>query len=218
MAPRKDRPQKRDKHGNPLCGAKKKNGKTCSNAAGKGTDHVGYGPCLYHGGQLPSVKKAVHKQIAAEAVVTYGLPREVDPQTALLEEVWRTAGHVDYLFKMVQLHDPEALVWGVIETKEIPVDTKDGKTTMIPIERKSAARPSIWLDLYRKERSHLVEVCRVAIAAGIEERRVRLAEEEGKMIAQVIRGVLEDLGVSDRPELPKIVRNRLLLVANNPVG
>jgi hypothetical protein len=102
--------------------------------------------------------------LAERAVVTYGLPRTVAPAVALLEEIARTAGHVDWLGKQVSgLDDP----------------TADG------------SRP--WVELYRLERRHLREVCRDAIAAGVAERQVTLAEQQGHLMASVITAVLAEL-------------------------
>ena len=143
--------------------------------------------------------------MALAAVALYGLPREVDPHTALLEEIWRTAGAVDWLEGKVREQGAEELVWGVVEQTSGP-----GAPPLI----KESAKPSIWLQLYRQERSHLVNVCRVAIAAGVAERQVQLAEEQGRMIAIVIQGVLEDLGVADRQEVPGLVRRHLMLVTS----
>lgn len=54
-----------------------------------------------HGGSTPaSLRKAaarVEQEKAKQAVETYGLPRDVDPLDALLEELHRTAGHVAWL-------------------------------------------------------------------------------------------------------------------------
>jgi hypothetical protein len=55
----------------------------------------------------------------------------------------------------------------------------------------------------------LVDYSKVAIAAGIEERRVKLAEQQGALLAQAIRGILAELGVGDRPEVPAVVRRHL---------
>jgi len=52
---------------------------------------------------------------AAKAVATFGLPREVDPRDALLEEVHRTAGAVAWLHEQVQALQTADVVWGVTE-------------------------------------------------------------------------------------------------------
>src|SRR5690348_4530669 len=88
-------------HGKPKCGGRRRaaesEGKPCTRPAGWGTDHAGTGRCKLHGGSTPSHKAAAVVAVAARAVATFGLPREVDPRDALLEEVYRSAGAVDWL-------------------------------------------------------------------------------------------------------------------------
>jgi hypothetical protein len=62
-----------------------------------------------------------------------------------------------------------------------------------------------------ERRGRLAKLC---IDAGVAQRQVQLAEQEGQLLAQVIRGVLTDLGVVDRPEVPTIVRRHLTLVSS----
>lgn len=156
---------------------------------------------------MPSVLKAIQREMAGEAVETYGLPREVTPEQALLEEIWRTAGHVAWLEIKVQATEEEDLAWGTVEV-----------TTGEMGHVKEAAKPSVWLTLYHKERQHLVDVCRVAIASGIAERQVKLAEDQGAVIAQVLRGVLADLGLDgaeDDKKVAKVLRKHLMLVSGD---
>lgn len=167
------------------CGAQTRAGTKCTQAAGWGTDHVGHGACKLHGGAMRNHKVAAQKSIAAEAVKTYGLPREVDPRDALLEEVHRTAGAVDWLRGQVEALAPDTVTWGVTEEKSST--GKDGDS------RTEAAAVNVWVQLYQAERKHLVDVCKAAISAGIEERRVKLAEQQGALLASVIRGILGDL-------------------------
>ena len=141
------------------------------------------GPCKYHGGATDSVKQHHQKAMALEAVVTYGLPRQIDPHTALLQEVWRTYGHVTWLSSIIHNSDPNALVWGPTEEMLQTSSQRRGAASMphgsFDVETHSGtiqAAPSVWLQMYQKERRHLVEVCKTAIACGIAERQVRLAE------------------------------------------
>lgn len=78
-----------------------------------------------------------------------------------------------------------------------------------------AAGPSIWLDLYDRERKHLVAVATAAIRAGVEERRVRLAESQGELLAGAIRAILTDLGLSPEQEgrVAEVVPRHLRLLA-----
>lgn len=193
-----------------LCGSGRKNtDKKCTRPAGWGTDHPGAGRCKLHGGSTPNGRAYAQKQIAAAAVVTFGLPREIDPHAALLEEVHRTAGHVAWLQSKVAEFDEDELVWG----KTIEHERNSGEFPGTDVTRQ--ARPNIWLALYQAERAHLTKVAAAAIAAGVAERQVRIAEQQGQLIAQVLRGVLADLGVADHPEAAQVVRKHLALVAGS---
>lgn len=162
----------------------------CRLFKGWGTDHPGSGRCKLHGGNTKNGQAYAHKEEARRAAAVFGLPVDVDPSTALLEEVHRTAGHVAWLGEQVSATSPQDLIWGVVkhtsgEGPEGPVDVTD-----------EAAVPNVWLTLYQAERKHLVAVCAAALKAGVEERRVKLAEAQGSMLASVIRAVLDDLGLS----------------------
>src|SRR3954466_6759952 len=85
-----------------ICGATKKDGSgPCTRPAGWGTNHVGAGNCRKHGGSTPTGIKYGQRVAAEEAVKSYGLPREIDPDQALMEELWRCAGHVAWLGAIV---------------------------------------------------------------------------------------------------------------------
>ena len=98
-------------------------------------------------------------------MLTYGGPVDVDPITALLEELHRSAGAVRWLELMVQSLAPEQ------------------------------AAQSGWLEVYRQERRHLVDVAGVAVRSGIAERHVALAEKQGALVAALVIKLL------DLPEL-----------------
>jgi hypothetical protein len=184
----------------PRCGARTRNaGKPCAQPPVPGATR-----CRFHGGAAPQVKAAAERRLqeaeAQRAVATFGLPREIDPRDALLEEVYRTAGAVDWLWTKVRELEPEAAVWGLVER------TDDGE--------KHKAVPNIWYDLWARERRHLTEVCRVALQAGVEERKVRLAEQQGALLAGVIQAILGDLNLTAEQQrlVPEVVPRHLRLV------
>jgi hypothetical protein len=190
-----DNPTQADGHGH--CHAKTRAGGRCKKPSGWGTDHVGTGRCKLHGGSTPTQKKAAQKQQAATAVATYGLPREIDPHTALLEELHRTAGIVAWLsIRVAELEQHQA--YGPV----------GGGPDSIPRQE-----PHVWIGMYQAERKHFTAVAKTCVDVGIEERRIQLEEQQGAMLARVIDGILTDLGVRDHPEAPKVVRRHLTLVA-----
>ena len=199
------------------CKARKRDGTQCRAWPIKGAE-----VCRVHGGRAPQVKAAAARRLAAQAaeqaVRTLGLAVDISPTEALLEEVRWTAGHVAWLRSRVQelaeepthrrvsfdgededlLETPGqrgALTWG---TTKVKTGGDDAGTTQ-------EAKPSLWYELYARERAHLIRVCSEAIRAGVEERRVRLAEQQGDLLALAIRRILEAFGLADDPRVPEVV-------------
>jgi hypothetical protein len=199
-------------HDKPKCGGRRRGegaGKLCTRPAGWGTDHPGSGRCKLHGGSTKSHTVAGQKALAEQAVKTFGLPREIDPRDALLEEVHRTAGAVAWLHEQVQALRAEDVVWGKVEEVDKQASEFAG------IDTKHAAEVNVWVQLWQRERAHLVKVCKDAIASGLEERRVRLAEQQGAMLAGVIKAILGDLDLTPQQQATaaKVVPFRLRSVS-----
>jgi hypothetical protein len=156
----------------------------------------GVAVCPRHGGHAPQVIAAAerrNREAAAElAVATYGLPREVAPDVALLEEVHRTAGHVAWLAEVVGQLEQGEVTWGLAEETDAPPGENGGAG----VTTKSKAAVNVWVKLYQDERRHLAAVCRDALAAGIAERQVRLAEQQGALLAGAVNRILDGLGLS----------------------
>jgi hypothetical protein len=216
------------------CWARAKNsGRQCPHMAMKGQK-----VCHMHGGRAKqNLAKAEERQVEDKArilVETYGRKINTTATEALLDEVQWTAGHVAWLRERVQEIEtgqggavdpdwdeneeegqgeagptssrPSSLVWGITRRKTGGDD--HGVT--------EEAAPNIWLKLYQQERAHLVKVCSEAIRAGIEERRIRLAEQQGALVAQAIRAILADLNLTTEQEarVPDIVPRHLRALAS----
>lgn len=123
---------------------------------------------------------------ARKLMNTYGRKIETTAVEALLEEVKWTAGHVAWLRERVGELEQHELGWGTTRVKE---GGHDGGVTQ-------EAEINVLLKLYKEERTHLLRVCTTAISAGIEERRIRLAESQGSLVAEVIKKILGDLNLS----------------------
>lgn len=185
----------------------KKANEYCQQAPGWGTDHPGIGRCKWHGGAAPNYRQQVSKLRAAAAVEQYGLPREIDPHDALLEELARTAGHVDWLrLQIANLEHSDA-------HDGTPKPNNNGSKLVAPVgggaDGYPEYKPSVWIQMYNEERKHLIQVSKTCIQAGIEERKIKLAEAQGNIIASVLRRVLSELNVLNKPETPAIVRAAL---------
>lgn len=156
-------------------------GGICCQPAGYRTDHLGYGPCRWHGGNHGTVKKSVSTKRVKAAMETYGLPINIDPHTALLQEVHNTAGHVAWLRDHIRTISHQE-----IDNDRFSVDRALTQWTPLGV------RPSVFLDLYQAERRHLLNACKVAIDAGVQERQIKLAEGQGQLLAMAITNILND--------------------------
>jgi hypothetical protein len=171
------------------CGAKKRAGGRCNLAAGWGTNHPGIGCCKFHGGTLPNHVKAAAKE---EYRLLLGKPIEINPLDALLWCIKIRAGEVKWLGdRMADLDE-----------KDWVEDTMVGKQ----------------FHLYARERQHamadLARYSQMAISLGIAERAVKLAETYGELLAQFIKGLLQDLwpflNEEGRAQAPQITRRHLI--------
>lgn len=164
-------------------------GVLCKRTAGAGTDHVGIGRCSRHGGAAPSYAAEVERLRAVKTVEQFGLPKEIDPREALEHELHRTVGHVEWLRLEVAKLETEKMVG--------PVGGGQGG---IP-----EWKPNVWINLYGVERDRLVKVAKACVEAGVELRKVELAETQGLLIAFAIKSVLEILGLAKDPRVPEVV-------------
>lgn len=161
--------------------------------------------CVKHGGGSPVVRAKAQERLAAaeaeRAAAAFGLPVEVNPHDALLQELHRTAGAVQWLGAQVQAIPVEDLTWG--KTRETHgTQLEKGVDNGVTYSAEVNAMVRLW----QSERKHLVDVSKACISAGIEERRVRLAEAAGQQLASVVRAVL------DRLELTDVQKSRALVV------
>ncbi|KAB2347324.1 hypothetical protein [Actinomadura rudentiformis] len=148
--------------------------------------------------------------------MTYGLPREVDPGQALLEEVHRTAGHVAWLGMRVAELEESELVWGVVEeTDKPPSYGDDGELRGGGLETKRKAVPHAYVTLYGQERDRLARVAKAAIDAGVSERVVAVYEQVATAYVQVLERVLDRLELSEaqRRQVPEVVQGELRAIA-----
>jgi hypothetical protein len=141
--------------------------------------------CRFHGGSTKNAKAGAARRLAEEsarkvASSVYGRPvPDVDLAEAMIRAVaWKHAECCALRDKLAEIEDKD-LVWG--DTKDAP-GTTGGMT--------QEARLNLWWDTLHKSEDQLVRFAAAARAAGCDERRVRVAEEQGDMVAEVLKTIL----------------------------
>ena len=183
----------------------KQSGSQCRNTAVPGLK-----VCRIHGGSTARAKAAaarnVETQRARDAANQLGITINVSPQQALLDEVQRAAGMVAYYGARVAevAEDSNKLVHGITRVEE-----REG----FQAGRLRVAEPAVnmWVKLWNEERDRLTRAAAAAIRAGIEERRVALAEQHGQAIAAAIHRILDrlDLDARQRTLVGQVVPDEL---------
>lgn len=180
--------------GHGTCGAKTRTGGACGKPAGWGTPHT-VGRCRLHGGSTRTHRKAAQRLEAERAVAEFGLPRNVDPDAALIEELHRSAGWVAWLEQRVRDEGPDALA------------------VVAPGEDGAVSVTSPFYDLLDRERKQLVAVAAACLKAGVEERRLEMVEQSAAFAARAIRAAFGSLGLDiDAPEVREAVTSALSVV------
>jgi hypothetical protein len=162
---------------------------------------------------------------------------DISPEEALLEEVRRSAGIVRWLQMMIEQWriEPEDVdeEWRRVQANqdalrrhedaphpggELDMVAKSAQTglpklgTVVYFDKGGTVAPtevSAWLRLYMDERAHLTSVCKAALSAGVQERLVRLAEQEVDTIVAVIRASITEMGLEWTPDRVAIVGRQL---------
>lgn len=206
-------PSKSQKPYNPdsLCTATANStGKRCTRPAVKGAT-----VCRFHGGAAPQVIAAAGRRLAIEEMRSLALARgsfgygndlEISPQEAIKQELHRTAASVQWLSMIVADLDRDRITQGVtkIENRQ---GFQAGRSTTIE------ARPSVWYEMWIKERGHMAKVAQIAHTMGIDERQTQVIESAAALGVIAISRILErlELDPSQREKasivVPEVLRS-----------
>jgi hypothetical protein len=201
--------------GGPLCGAhlRRRDG-TCKLQAGKGTDHVGFGHCRYHGGNSPGGIRMAQREAAYATARTMALDLDGDltPEELLLGRVREQAGIVGWLREEVQRLTPEALVRSARYARR--AETTAGQFPGTTTTTETGAAEHVLSQMYARERRILDELLVKVVGLGIARRHVELAEEQGELAGRLVAGVLAELGVDPASQRAReAIRRQFTLVS-----
>lgn len=201
------------------CTAKTQSGRgpRCTNPKQAGLE-----VCHQHGGRTKAAR-AKTARFKAEAVILktgYGQKMVDDdhpgsnPVSGLVWELRSTAGNIVFLREKIADLSDEELIWGrtLEETKDSDVKVSRYVDTDPSYNlTKDEARINLWAGLLLKERVHYKDLIKLALAAGFEDRRIRMQEEQVLQINNVLANIISALGRDpEDPEIRRLVRNELV--------
>ena len=193
-----------------ICGARKRGarngqGQPCQTKPVRGGTR-----CGNHGGKAPKAQEAATRRVMeAEANEILG---RIDPEAVqkhpvehLLNLINQKAAEVSWLRTKVKALQEDELTYGL--TKE-EMGTEKGEETNL---RTYEVNQNIWWQLLRSAEEQLAKWSTAALRAGIEERRVKLAEQQGQLVVTAIQQILDGLQLTpgQLKLVPQIVPNAL---------
>lgn len=154
----------------PRCQATaRRTGAQCGNNAARGLQ-----VCEWHGaGHIANPPSARVAERRATAILN--LDRTIDPAVAMAQELTRTCHYVSWLGNIIAELEPGQLV------EENQLGNRE---------------PSALNRLFLAERAHLAKVAKMCVDAGIAERTVRVIEEQAQLVADALRGTMQEMQMS----------------------
>ena len=139
---------------------------------------------------MAAARRNAELEAARGELLALGQPEAVDPAEALLQLIGWKYGEVKWLRARVQDMPGDELTWGLSQTDvgvgpEGPIDKVTHK-----------ASPSVWWALLREAEDQLADYAARALRAGVDERRVKIAEQQGLMVHAVMMAVFNRLALT----------------------
>lgn len=135
-----------------------------------------------------------------------GTPLDVSPHEALLHAIQLSAGEVAYCSEQIAR-------LGGAELFEIPTTVTYGYEDGIDRfeERQDPEIMNRWVSLRQLAVDRMAKYSKMALDAGIDERRVQLAERVASIMEPLLKSLAEDLQLtpSQREQLPAVLGARL---------
>ena len=145
-----------------------------------------------------------------------GVPLPIEPGEAILQCIAIAAGEVRYAAEQVDKLTLDDAVGSRGQDDRATAEPRQGRRGPGAHGDRDTPRGAGSAHLIVTKHAamdRLVQYSVAALKAGVEERRVRVAENIGQALADAIKGVLADLGVGDDPRAPAVVRKHLTLMA-----
>lgn len=210
------KPRKRRLSSTAICGALRGNKQPCQREAGWGTEHVGAGPCRSHDTGWVHARGEKKAEYARPLLTQLtGLNIDVNPMDALLMCVRISAAEVAYFSEKISLLKDDEVMHQEVFQQTTVSQNGDSKPSKRVTKTERGKVLNMWIKARKDSLNDLARFSKMALDAGVDERMVRLHEDMGDKLANMIRGVLEELqlSVEQNEAAPQIVRKHLKLIS-----
>lgn len=180
---------------------------TGSRSRGRGLCHgiamEGLTTCRMHQGRHG---KVAHLAAVAARKRTGGVPRDVHPAQALLEEVAYWTGLCDWLDEIVGELEQGNAVWGISQRTDVTGGEFPGATV---IER---ADLNVWVKWQHQAHREKVTAAKAAVEAEVDTALLRLEQAKGMQVFRAFQLGLEQLELTEaqwaiaREAMPRVLR------------
>lgn len=193
------------------CGGKKRQTEgLCQLPKGHDTDHPGIGHCKLHGGNTRNHRTNAQREKGRQLVAKFALPTEIHYGQALMENLWRWTGMVNWLAgKIAEFEDDDEL-----------------KQLSIGAGREKFERPGVWVEMYQTALREQRVSAKACADVGIDERLTQMVERQGQALNAVIRalaaGIFAGLAAAgmdaealrrfEAEQLPAVVRAAVMTI------
>lgn len=183
------------------CTAKsQQSGQRCKRAAVPGT-HV----CSMHGGKIPQVQAAAERRL---------LEAETARQVGeLLEELAPDAEDVDGVTGLIEVLRRTWAMRRMLELCVAELTSAPGGGGLVGPDHLGDGRPHALVNLLGEWTDRHAKVSKMAIDAGLDERRVKAEERQVEAVAQLVMAALSELGVPMDQAAPVVARHLRALPA-----
>lgn len=184
----------------PKCTRKRADGEQCKANAVRGTD-----ACRRHAGKSLA---AVRAQVAVrDEVLRWGLgDAKVDPGELLLRLVTQSAMRAEaYASELARIVAEK----GDLQ-KALTGDSYTASAEGAPVKTGEYVRAMTKLEADERDRAG--NFAAKAVAAGLAERQVRVAERQAALAAEFVQAVLADLGLAGTPQATAAISRHLTLL------
>lgn len=166
--------------------------------------------CWKHGSKAPQVQRAAKRRLALEAAraevereaMRLGGSLEVDPLDVLLQSVREAWANVAVLRMALDELGVEVARDGAIALPERDVRWDKGGTHV-------PARVHILVGMYNEERDRAARYAKLCLDAGVDERRVRVAEQQAQALGTAVGRALDDAAAALTAEQRQALRAAL---------